>query len=88
MNEYELVRPKYYKGIVGQKLTEEVSGAMGFGDEDVEKNKDEGEPTEEQEVEVDEPEEAEEPIRKRVCPLPSPEEQRRHRITHLPYRSK
>ena len=35
----------------------------------------------------EEPEEAIEAVRKRIDPLPSEEEQRRHRITHLPYRS-
>ena len=60
---------------------------MGVDDEYGEKNKDEDELSVEEDVELSEPEEAEEPIRRRVSPLPSPENQHRHRITHLPYRS-
>ena len=37
--------------------------------------------------EESEPEEAVEPHRRKVEPLPSEEEQRKHRITHLPFRS-
>ena len=34
-----------------------------------------------------EPEEAVDPIRKKVEPLPSEEEQRKHKLTHMPFRS-
>ena len=83
----QLVRPKQQLGSVGC-LGKEVSGALGIEDEKSDEQKDENEGPEEQEVQQDEePGEALEPIRKRVCPLPSPEEQRRHRVTHLPFRS-
>ena len=68
-------------------LKGEVSGAMGVDDEGLEENAGADEQIEDREDVLDEPEEAEEPIRRRVDPLPSLEEQRRHRITHLPYRS-
>ena len=36
---------------------------------------------------LDEPPEAADAVRRRVDPLPSVEEQRLHRVTHMPYRS-
>ena len=36
---------------------------------------------------LDEPSEAADAVRRRVDPLPSVEEQRLHRVTHMPYRS-
>ena len=73
--------------MVGHRLKGEVSGALGVDDEGLEENAGVDEQIEDQEDVLDEPEEAEEPIRRRVDPLPSLEEQRRHRITHMAYRS-
>ena len=44
-----------------------------------------GEP--EERDEGDEPDEAADPVLRRACPVPSPEERRVHRLTHLPFRS-
>jgi hypothetical protein len=73
---------------VGESVGENVAENEG----DNKKNHGEGpgapaEPAEDLEDGLDEPPEAVDPVRRRVEPLPSPEEQRLHRITHLPFRS-
>ena len=58
---------------------------MGVESEGEGREPEEQEPEERDEAE--EPEEAADPILCRACPVPSPEERRLHRLTHLPFRS-
>ena len=77
MNRKGLVRPLDKLEAVGGQVGKVERVVFGVDSDD-----DEAEPEEMDEQK--EPEEAIDPIRKRVEPLPSEEEQRRHRITHLP----
>ena len=63
----------------------EVAGRAGHGEqhgEPEDQDSDEG-----SDPDLDEPPEAADAVRRRVDPLPSVEEERLHRVTHMPYRS-